>query len=176
MLLILSYHQTTAWSLHRFSSSCLTLVCLLFVLSLFALLSGGLAFNLCKEVFLTFAETFMSETFLVLRAARLMEIVHVQLAHKRWKVVVFEVLRQNLFSKCVWIPHYKTIACFIPKHIFWLLWVLNTRIMTGKCSYVDYFVCFCQEVGNRWVNVGLVRDFRLVKLCWMLEVTHTVRG
>ena len=44
----------------------------------------------------------------------LMEIVHVELAHERRKVVVFEVFREDFLSKFIDIIHDKGSSFFVP--------------------------------------------------------------
>jgi len=47
---------------------------------------------------------------------RFVEIVHIELANKRRKVVVFEVFGQNFFRELIYVFHNKGISLFIPRN------------------------------------------------------------
>lgn len=67
----------------------------------------------------------MGKAFPVLSVARLVEIIHIELAHKRRKVVVFEVLRKHVLGKLVGIFDDKAIALFVPKHDVRVLFIIH---------------------------------------------------
>ena len=58
----------------------------------------------------------MLEALLVLRISCLVEVVHVQLADERGKVVVFKVLRQDLVLEFVYVFNDKAFALVVPRH------------------------------------------------------------
>ena len=64
---------------------------------------------------LAFDEIVMLEALLIFRVTRLGEIVHVELAHDRGKVVVLEVSGEDLLSELVRPVHHEAGACRIPK-------------------------------------------------------------
>jgi len=49
----------------------------------------------------TLYKIFMLEALLVLFISRLVEVVHIQLSHKRTEVVMLEVFREDVLCECV---------------------------------------------------------------------------
>ena len=56
----------------------------------------------------------MGKTLLVTRVTCFYKVVHVQLAHERRKVIVFEVLRQNLLGELVRLIHHEAVPVVVP--------------------------------------------------------------
>jgi hypothetical protein len=85
----------------------------------------ALELGLVKSFFILFAdfgklELFafnklrMGETLLVARVTCFYKAVHVKLAHERRKVIVFEVLRQNLLCELVCLIYHETVPVVVP--------------------------------------------------------------
>lgn len=76
----------------------------------------------------------MTEDMLVGVISGFVEIIHIQLPHEGRKVIVFEVLRQNSFSKFIGLFHYEAITCFIPTNDVVILRVLYEK---GQETMID---------------------------------------
>ena len=60
----------------------------------------------------------MRKNFLIFRVTRFLKVVHVELAHERREVVVFEILWEHLIRKLVWLVDDKAIAVYVPVDSF----------------------------------------------------------
>jgi len=85
---------------------------------------------------LVFFEELVIKAFLVLRIPRFMEVVHIELAHERGEVIMFEILWQYILGKGITVFNAKAIAVLVPENDVLIICV------------VYYFVCFCQKVRN----------------------------
>ncbi len=68
-----------------------------------------------------------------------MEIIHVQLSHKRRKVVVLKKLWKYLVRELVRLPHYESVPSLVPAYytlIFRILYTLYQSKLTLTMSYV----------------------------------------
>jgi hypothetical protein len=92
--------------------------------------------------------------------ARLVEVVHVQLANKRREVVVLEVLRQNLLGELIHLLHNEPVSCLVPADYVSVLRVLTEG--SDEASYVDDVVGLDQEGWH--VGQGCLLSFLLLLL------------
>jgi hypothetical protein len=67
----------------------------------------------------------VNETFLVLSISRLVEIVHVQLAHERREIIVFEILWQDVLCEGVRVLDAEAVRVLVPKHDVLVLTVVH---------------------------------------------------
>lgn len=104
----------------------------------------GFSFNLCQQSFVIFDKTWMSKALLILWVARLMEIIHIELPHKRAEVVVFEIFGQHMLSKRVWIFDHKAVTLLIPEHGLPILCIIHD------------FIGFPQKIRNLFILAALM--------------------
>ena len=78
------------------------------------------------KIILLFApdEVIMTEAVFIGVIPCFMEVVHVQLSHKRRKVVVLEELREDVFCELVWLLHYEAFPVLVPANYIVELWIL----------------------------------------------------
>ena len=93
----------------------------------------------------------MSEAVLIRVVARLVEVIHVQLSHKRREVIVLEEFGEDAFSEIIRLSHDEAIAVLVPADDTVKLRVLK-RMMIVVNTYVDDVVGFDQE--RRHVEEG----------------------
>ena len=77
-------------------------------------------------------EELLREALVVGDRARLLEVVHVELAHEARKVAMLEVLGQDPVTEFVYIAYDKTGAILIPRHYVIIAWVADEFVRLGE--------------------------------------------
>lgn len=91
-----------------------------------------------------------------------MKIIHIELSNKRTKIVVFEILWQDMFSESIWVLYNEPITFLIPKNCILVLSILLKRVRFTN-TYINDFVGLHQKIGY------LLETYLLLEL-WRLQL------
>lgn len=91
-----------------------------------------------EQVFLAANEVLVPEALSVLRVARLVEVVHVQLADEAGEIVVFEVLWQHFIGEFIGFVHDKARSIRLPCHSGFIGRVLHKERTGARTRSVSH--------------------------------------